>query len=81
MKLSELISEYTANGYVLLSKGNGSTDPMWINYHEAIEIDASIADIEMHVEDFTGCYTITLHFASDWLDLGDGSDYRFRILF
>ena len=51
MKLADLISEYTANGYVLQSLGNGSTSPMWIDYQAAIEIDASIADIGMHIPD------------------------------
>ena len=95
MKLADLISEYTANGYVLQSLGNGSTSPMWIDYQAAIEMDASIADIGMHSPEGyeltsadLGDYRLAIDdgnalvsYVSDWLDLGNRSDYRFRLLF
>ena len=95
MKLSDLINNYQANGYVLQTKGSVSTDPMWIDYRGAIEIDASIADIDMHnpngdelTHEDLADYRLAIEdenalvaFVSDWLDLGNDSDYRFRILF
>lgn len=89
MQLSDLINEYRANGYVLQSAGSGSTSPMWIDYQEAIEIDASLADTEMHkliggeltTDDLAeyrlaiGDETALVSHVSDWHSIDNGSDY------
>ena len=95
MKLKDLINQYQATGYVLQTKGSGSTDPMWIDYLEAIEIDASLAGTEMHAVSCDECdhndmgdfrraiedENTLIAYVSDWLDLGNGSDNQYRILF
>ena len=47
MKLSELVEFYGADGFVVASAGSGCADPQWVDYAEAMAIDAMIGEVEM----------------------------------
>ena len=88
MKLSELVEFYRANGFVVVSAGNGCAEPQWCDYAEAVGIDAMIADVEMdskltaeECQEFDNAYQRALGsdmgvvtYTSEWLVLDGYED-------
>lgn len=95
MTLAEAIKEYSRSSYVLQTKGSGSSDPMIINYFTAIDIDSSIAGIELaslydvcdNDQDLLEVYIVmssldmTFELASIWIKTFTDGDNYYRILF
>jgi hypothetical protein len=79
MKLLELITEYNGNGYIVETRGNGSTHPMFIELEVADLNDLSTElspILNEDVVDIGEGKSLVYDFASDWITTNGTSQYR-----
>ena len=76
MLLIDLIKEYSANGFVVQTRGNGSTDDMWVSVDDCSEYDdVEMRELKVSLQSDQG---IVHNFASDWIVDGQ---VEMRVLF
>ena len=65
MLLVDLIKEYSANGFVVQTRGNGSTDDIWV---DADDCD-KYTDVDMHELNvsLSSEQGLVHNYASDWI--------------
>ena len=75
MLLVDLIKEYSANGFVVQTRGNGSTDDIWASTDKCNDYD----NVEMHALRVPSSSDHGVHnYASDWIVDGQ---VEIRVLF
>ena len=95
MTLSEAIEKYSGNSYILQTRGNGSTDPIIVDYFEALSTDGHIEATELapmdqacvDAQDMLDLYCLMakldrdFELVSAWTKPFIDSDFCYRIIF
>ena len=76
MLLVDLIKEYSANGFVVQTRGNGSTDDIWVDADDCDKYnDVDMHELKVSLRSDQG---VVHNYASDWI--ADGQ-VEIRVLF